>query len=153
MTDLMKNGGFRWGEPDQAGLNPASGNFTPPKLLSAYRAVTLRDAGNSDLPDPSTTIMKLHVNLGHASAAQIKRVLVDAGGGTQSLVQHVDDVVAQCDVCKAFEKAPHIPTSGTASASMFNGRPKMDLLFSHDAIALRIMGVFSKYSILTRVRS
>ena len=46
--------------------------------------------------------MKLHINWGHASATQIKRVLVDAEGDTQSLVQHVDDVVAQCDVCKAL---------------------------------------------------
>ena len=100
--DLMKNGGFRWDEPDQAGANPASGNFTPPELFSAYRAVTLRDAGNPDRSDPSTIIMKLHINWGHASATQIKRVLVDAEGDTQSLVQHVVDGVAQRDVCKAF---------------------------------------------------
>ena len=78
---------------------------------------------------------------------------MDAEGDTQSLVQHVDDVVAQSDVCKAFETAPHIPISGTSSVSMFNERLQMDLLFVGDIIAPRIMDVFSKYSILTRVRS
>ena len=78
---------------------------------------------------------------------------MDAEGGTQSLVRHVDDVVAQCDVGAAFEKAPHIPISGTSSASMFNERQRIDLLFLDDIIAQRVMGVFSRYSILTRVRS
>ena len=95
MMDLAKNGGRRWDDPAHAGLNPVSGNFTPPKLFSAYKAATLRNAGNPDRSGPSTFIMKLHVNWGHASAAQNKRVLVDAEGGTQSLIQHVDDVVAQ----------------------------------------------------------
>ena len=83
-------------------MSHVSGNFTPPKLLSAFRAATLRDAGNSDLSDPSAIIMKMHVNWGHASVTQIKRVLVDAEEDTQSLVQHVDAVVAHCAVCVAF---------------------------------------------------
>ena len=95
MMDFTKNGGLRRDEPDQAGLSSVSGNFTPPKLLSAYRAVTLRDAGNSDLSGPSTIITKLHVDWGHASATQIKRVLVDAKGDTQSR----NVMFAQRDVC------------------------------------------------------
>ena len=35
---------------------------------------------------------------------------------------------------------------------MFNERLQMDLLSVDDIIALRIMDVFSKYSVLTRVR-
>ena len=42
MMDHMNNGGFRWGDPAQAGLNPVSDNFTHPKLFSAY------EAGNPD---------------------------------------------------------------------------------------------------------
>ena len=78
---------------------------------------------------------------------------MDAEGDTQYLVQHVGDVVAQCDVRKAFEKAPHIPISGTSSASTSNERLQMDLLFLGDIIALHSVGVFSKYSSLARVRS
>ena len=69
------------------------------------------------------------------------------------MIQHVDDVVSLRDTCKAFEKAPRIPISGTSPVSMFNERVQMDLLFLDDIIALRIMDVFSKYPILTRVRS
>ena len=97
--------------------------------------------------------MKLHINWGRASATQIKRVLADAEGDTQSLIQHVDDVVSSRDARKAFGRAPHIPISGTSSVSMFNERLQMDLLFLDAVVALRITDVFSKYSILTRVRS
>ena len=91
--------------------------------------------------------------MGHASATQIKRVLVDAEEDTQSLIQHVDDVVSLRDTCKAFEEAPHIPISGTSSVSMFDVRLQMDLLFLGDIVGLQIMDVFSKYPILTHVRS
>ena len=97
--------------------------------------------------------MKLHINWSHASATQVKRVLVDAEGDTQCLLQHVDGVVSQCDTCKPFEKAPHIPIAGTSTVSMFNERLQMDLLFLDGIIASHIMDAFSKYSILTRARS
>ena len=77
---------------------------------------------------------------------------MDAEGDAQSLVHHVDEVVAQCDTCEAFDKAPHIPISGTSTVSMFNERLQMDLLFLDDIVALHIKDVFPKYSILTRVR-
>ena len=120
--DLMRNGGFRWvGDPEPC-PSPPSVPFRTPQLFSACKAVTLKDAGNAEISDPNTLIMKLHINWGHASATQIKRVLVDAEGDTQSLLQHVGEVASQCDNCKAFEKAPHIPIAGTSSVSMFNER-------------------------------
>ena len=118
-------------------------NFTPPQLLPACKAVTLRDAGNAETSDPATIIMKVRINWGHASATQIKRVLADAGGDTQSLIQHVDDVVSQRETCKAFEKEPRTPISGTSSVSMLNERLQMDLLFLDDIIALHFLNVFS----------
>ena len=101
---------------------------------------------------PKKIVTKLHINSGHASARHIKRVLADAEGDTQSPMQRVGDVVSLCDASRAFEKAPHIPISGTSTAPMFNERLQIDLLFLGDIIALHIMDVFSKYSILTRVR-
>ena len=83
--------------------------------------------------------MKLHINWGHASATQLKRVLVDAEGDTQSLIQYVDKVVSQCDTCKAFEKAPHIPISGTPTVSMFNEKAQVHPLFPAATIALHVV--------------
>ena len=80
-------------------------------------------------------------------------MLVDAEGGNLSLLRHVEEVVNQCDVCKAFDKAPRTPITGTSTVAMFNEKLQVDLLFLGDLIVLHIMDVFSKYSILTPLRS
>ena len=59
----------------------------------------------------------------------------------------------QCEVCKTFDKVPHIPIAGTSSASPFNGKVGVDLLYLDGAIALRAVDVVSKYSLLTSERS
>ena len=51
---------------------------------------------------PQKVEMKLHINWGHASDTQIRRVLVDAEGDTQCLIQHVGDVAPLRDTRKAF---------------------------------------------------
>ena len=152
LMDLMRDGDFRWSEDPEPPTSPSALSFQTPQFFSACKAVILRDAGSGEISDPNKVIMKLHINWGHVSGTQFKRVLVDAEGDTQSLLQHVDGVGSQCDTCKAFDKAPHIPISGTSTVSMFNERLQMDLLFLDDIIAWHIMDVFSKYSFLTRVR-
>ena len=155
---------LEWGHPrkrpnlENGGIRlPFTGeglcSFALPRTFSACKAVTLGDAGDGNQSDPKKIIGKLHVNWGHASAQQIKRVLVDAGGDNLSLLRHVEQVVSQCDVCKAFEKAPRTPIAGTPTVAMFNEKLQVDLLLLDDLIVLLTMGVFSKYSVLTPVRS
>ena len=74
-----------------------------------------------------------------------------ANWGNLSLLRHVEEVVNQCDVCKALDKAPHTPIGGTSTVATFNEKLQVDLLFLGDLIVLRIMDVFSRYSIPTRV--
>ena len=78
-------------------------SFAPPRTFSVCKAVTLGDARDGNRSDPKKIIEKFHLNWGQASAQQIKRVLVDAEGGNLSLLRHVEEVVNQCDVCKAFD--------------------------------------------------
>ena len=54
-------------------------------------------------------ITKLHANWGHASAQQLKRVSVHSGGEIMHLVNIADEVLQQRDICRPFEKAPHVP--------------------------------------------
>ena len=56
-------------------------SLTPPRTSSACEAVSLGDARGGAPSDPKKIIMKLHVNWGRASANQLKRELVDSGGG------------------------------------------------------------------------
>ena len=50
---------------------------------------------------------KLHVNWGHASAQQLKRVSVHSEN--MHLVNIAGDVLQRCDICRPFENAPHVP--------------------------------------------
>ena len=96
--------------------------FSTPKKFAACAAVTLLDAQDEGVMDPKKIIMKLRANWGHASASQLKRILVDSDGGMSHLVAHVDSVLETCEVCRAFDKAPHLPIAGTSSVSCFNKR-------------------------------
>ena len=78
---------------------------------------------------------------------------MDAGKDNLPPLRHVEEVANQCDVCKAFDKAPHTPIAGTSTVAMFNEKLQVDLLFLDDLIVLHIMAVFTKNSILTPVRS
>ena len=100
--------------------------FGPPREISACAAVTVGDAQDGGISDPRKIILKLHANLGHASATQLKRVQVDSGGGTSHSANHVDAALETCDVCRAFDKAPH---AGTSAVSTFNEKVPVDLLF------------------------
>ena len=106
--------------------------FDPPKDFSACTAATLGDAQDAGISDPKKTIKELHVNRGHASATQLKRALVDSANGTSHLVPRVDEVLENCDVCRAFDKAPHVPIAGATTASAFNEKAQAGLPFLGD---------------------
>ena len=69
------------------------------------------------------------------------------------LVTRVDEVLAQCEIFQAFEKAPHDPAAGTPTVAVFNEKLQADLPLLGDVIALRGMDVFFKYSRLIPVRT
>ena len=69
------------------------------------------------------------------------------------LVNHVDAASETCDVCWAFDKAPHIPIAGTSTVSAFNEKIQVDLLFLDDLIAVHGVDVFSRYPPLRLVQS
>ena len=55
--------------------------FAPPREFPACAAATLGDAQGDSISDPKKIIMQLHANGEHASATQLRRVLVDSDGG------------------------------------------------------------------------
>ena len=111
------------------------------------------DAQDNNISDPKKVIMKLHAFWGHASATQLERVLVDSAGGMSHLVNQVGQVPETCDVCRALDKAPHIPMAGTTTVSAFNEKVQVDFLFLGDLIVVHAMDVFSKNSLLHLAQS
>ena len=91
--------------------------------------------------------MGLHVNWGRASAQQIESVQADSEGGNLHPLQQVDEELGHCNVGRAFDRAPRVPITETSTVSMFTEKVQVDLLFLGDVVALRVFGVFSKYSL------
>ena len=54
-----------------------------------------------------------------------------------------------CEVCRAFDQAPHAPMAGTSVVAMINGKLQADLLSLDAIIAPLSMGVF----LVVRVRT
>ena len=58
------------------------------------------------------------------------------------------EALRQCDVCRAFNGAPHLPVTRTSSASPFDEELQVALLCRGDTIALHAMDTYSNYSLL-----
>ena len=77
---------------------------------------------------------------------------MDSDSGNAHRVNYVDEVLGRCEVRRASDKAPHVPISGTPTASMFNEKVQVDLLFLGDIVALRAMDTYTKNSLLLPVQ-
>ena len=126
--------------------------FSSPKGFSAFAAATPREAQDVSASDPKRIITKLRTFWGRASASQWKRILADSDGGMSHLIERVDIVLGKCEVRRAFDKAPLLPTAGASTVSCFNVRVQVDLLFLDDVIAAHAMDVSPKYSLLRQVK-
>ena len=105
----------------------------------------LENAVEPRLSDPAKEDVMLHVFWGHASARQLTRSLVDSDGGAVGCFGSADAVLQPCEVCGAFDKAPHLPAADTSSASPPNAKLRSDLLFLDDTMAPRAMDVYPRY--------
>ena len=94
-------------------------------------------------------VRKPHVNWGHASSQKLKRTMAEAEGRANGLIPFADDVVRECEACRAFGAAPAIPVARASSASAFNEKVQADLLLLGDITVLHVLDLFSRYSLLS----
>ena len=78
---------------------------------------------------------------------------MDSEGNNMHLLTCVDEVLAWCEICQAFEKAPHAPVAGATTVAVFNEKLQAGLPSLDDILALRVMDVFSKNSLLILSRA
>ena len=62
---------------------------------------------------------------------------MNSNGETLGFVNFADEGLELCEICLAFDIAPHIPIAGTSPVSMFGEELRANLLRLDDAIALR----------------
>ena len=60
------------------------------------------------------------------------------------LLHHADGVPGRCEVCQPFDRAPHVPTKGTSTAPMPNGKLQGGL-FLDGVIAFNVIDSFPEY--------
>ena len=97
-------------------------HFDSPRTFSACEAVLLGDAADACPLDPKEIIMMLQIKWGRLSAHQLKWVSVGSDGNTMGLVKYADEVMAQCEIRRACDRAPHISTAGNSAVSSFCGK-------------------------------
>ena len=81
------------------------------------------------LSGPAQKIKKPHMNWGRASAHQLQRVPADSERETMGMGNYAGEASERREICRAFDKAPHIPTAGAPTASPFNKKSQADALF------------------------
>ena len=74
---------------------------------------------------------------------------MDSEGGNSHLANVADESLEHCEFCKAFNRAPYVPISGTLTVSVFYEKAQVDLPFLGDLIAMRAMDLFPRYSALS----
>lgn len=70
---------------------------------------------------------QLHVQLGHPSAHRLIKFVRNAGEDNKDLIQAIEDVASNCDICKRYKKTAPRPVVTFPLASVFNETVAMDL--------------------------
>ena len=93
----------------------------------------LKDALDSDVDDARGRVRKLHLNWGHASAYQLRRILAAGGSVSKAVLDAANDAVNHCEIHPASEEAPHSFIAGADLESAFSQEvqiyaPLLDLM-------------------------
>ena len=81
-------------------------------------------------------IMRPRVSWGHASANQLKSVLVNSDGESMHSAHYAVEALETRDICRASDKAPCIRIAGTSRVSTPNAELQVDPSFSRDTASL-----------------
>ena len=80
-------------------------------------------------PDCEKIVIKLHVNGGRAPVRRRERPSADSDGENVHLANYLGAALEHCDVCRPFDKDPHVPIAGMSAASISDRQMQVDLLF------------------------
>ena len=74
------------------------------------------------------------MHLRQASAQHPGGVLADANAGTTHLANSADEVLEHSDICRVFNKTPHVPIEWASTGSTLDAKLQAKLLFLVDFI-------------------
>ena len=77
--------------------------------------------------EKTKALMKIHLQFGHASSDNMKRLLKQANLLDNYILPLIDKVYDTCKTCKQYKKPSRRPVVGLSKASDFNHTVAMDL--------------------------
>ena len=112
----------------------------------------LRDAipklasGITSVAEKKKLIMGIHEKFWHATAKDLRNLLLKAGLGL-SVLNLVAEVVRCCPVCRNFARPLNVPTLRAEMANFFNDILQVDIFFLWDKAWLLIVDEATRYKV------
>ena len=103
---------------------------------------------DESLKNPKKIADKLHRQFCHCSAKKLKQLIQtsELWKDDKSLLDSVDEVSENCQICKRYKKSPQIPAVGLPLASNFMDCVAMDLFVVSGKFILHLIDLFTRYS-------
>ena len=93
-----------------------------------YNEVAIEEQCNLvNLDDTVSSITKLHKQLGHCSAENLKKITKNANIQGENVNKVIDQVLKECDSCARYKRTPSTPVVGLPMATKFNEVVALDL--------------------------
>ena len=100
--------------------------------------------------DPKKIALKLHRQFCHCSSAKLTRLIklskLWKEEVEREIVDHLDFISKNCDICKMYKKTPSVPVVSLPVASFFNDVVAMDLITIDGKYILHLIDLFTRYS-------
>ena len=100
---------------------------------------------NIDTGNPDAISSKLHRQFAHPSAERLKKLLKDARRDDRVLMDSVDKITKECDICIMYKRPRPRPVVTLPLASTFNETVAMDLKKWHGAHFLVMVDLASRF--------
>ena len=99
------------------------------------------------LDDTVNHITKLHKQLGHCSAENLKKITKNANVQGKDINKVIDQVIKECDVCARYKRTPYTPVVGIPMATKFNEVLALDLkqFTCINGYVIYIIDMFSRF--------
>ena len=123
----------------------SSGHYCIPIL---QEEIPVNQVSLAELTDKERqkTLLKLHLQFGHASADKMIELLKDAKIWNNDYSPMMNTIVTKCEICQRFRKTPPKSAVAIPMAKNFNEVVSLDLKNWEDGYILHIIDMWSRYS-------
>ncbi|XP_064622512.1 uncharacterized protein LOC135484764 [Lineus longissimus] len=120
--------------------------------ISVEEVLILREP--MDVGQKRKVMIKSHRQFGHASAERLKKLLINAGIKEKILLNILEEVVNECEICSKFKRSPPRPAVRLPLATELNETVAADLHVLENSVwLLHIIDHFTRYSAGAIIRS